>query len=279
MSSTNASPPSASAAASVVQVPIDLRRLADRLGLPESGAAAVIALLDAGNTVPFISRYRRDQTGGLDELAVRRIAQEITRARQLADRKQTVLRSIENQGKLTAELTAGVLAAQTGKELEDIYLPFKPKKLSLAEIARQRRLEPLAREILAAAPSALDLDRRAADFVDADGQVATAADALLGVGHIIADEVAARAEVRQRLRTILEKSGQLRSQRLEAEGKPISKDAKHYRDYFDYAEHVQRIPPHRGLAINRGERAKILRVRVEGPAEEMQAAVEELVVP
>jgi uncharacterized protein len=279
MSSTNASPPSASAAASVVQVPIDLRRLADRLGLPESGVAAVIALLDAGNTVPFISRYRRDQTGGLDELAVRRIAQEITRARQLADRKQTVLRSIENQGKLTAELTAGVLAAQTGKELEDIYLPFKPKKLSLAEIARQRRLEPLAREILAAAPSALDLDRRAADFVDADGQVATAADALLGVGHIIADEVAARAEVRQRLRTILEKSGQLRSQRLEAEGKPISKDAKHYRDYFDYAEHVQRIPPHRGLAINRGERAKILRVRVEGPAEEMQAAVEELVVP
>ena len=279
MGSTSANSPAASAAASVVQVPIDLRRLADRLGLPEADVAAVITLLDAGNTVPFVSRYRRDQTGGLDELAVRRVAQEISRARQLADRKQTVLRSIENQGKLTAELTTGVLAAQTGKELEDIYLPFKPKKLSLAEIARQRRLEPLAREILAAAPAAIDLDRRAADFVDADGQVATAADALLGVGHIIADEFAARAEVRQRLRAILEKSGQLRSQRLEAEGKPISKDAKHYRDYFDYTEHVQRIPPHRGLAINRGERAKILRVRVEGPVEEMQAAVEEIVVP
>ena len=281
MGSTNANPPSASSAgpaAPAIQVPIDLHRLAEGLALPEPGVVEVIALLDAGNTIPFISRYRRDQTGGFDEVAVRRIADAITRARQLADRKQTVLRSIENQGKLTSQLTTAVLAAQTGKELEDLYLPFKPKKLSLAEIARQRRLEPLAREILAADPAAADLDRRAADFVDADGQVATAADALLGVGHIIAEEIASRADVRKRLRALLEKSGQLRSQRLEPEGKPISKDAKHYRDYFDYAEHVQRIPPHRGLAINRGERAKILRVRIEGPAEEMQAAAEALVV-
>jgi len=278
MGSTGANPPSASAAASTVQVPIDLRRLADRLGLPEAGVVEAIALLDAGNTIPFISRYRRDQTGGLDEVAIRLVADGISKARQLADRKQTVLRSIDNQGKLTPDLTAAVLAAQAGKELEDLYLPFKPKKLSLAEIARQRRLEPLAREILAADPAATDLDKRAADFVDADGQVATAADALLGVGHIIADELAARADVRKCVRAILEKSGQLRSLRLEAEGKPISKDAKHYRDYFDYTEHVQRVPPHRGLAINRGERAKILRVRVEGPVDEMQAAVEPLVV-
>lgn len=280
MGSTSANqPPASAAAASTVQVPIDLRRLADRLGLPAAGVEEVITLLDAGNTVPFVSRYRRDQTGGLDEVAVRLVADEISRARQLADRKQTVLRSIENQSKLTAELTAAVLAAETGKELEDLYLPFKPKKLSLAEIARQRRLEPLAREILGAEPAAADLDKRAADFIDEDGQVATAADALLGVGHIIADEFAARADVRKRLRAILEQSGQLRCQRLEAEGKPISKDAKHYRDYFDYAEHVQRIPPHRGLAINRGERAKILRVRVEGPVDDVQAAAESLVVP
>jgi uncharacterized protein len=282
MGSTSANPLTASPAgpaAPVIQVPIDLRRLAERLGLPELGVVEVIQLLDAGNTVPFISRYRRDQTGGFDEVAVRRIADEIARARQLADRKQTVLRTIDNQGKLTPDLTAAVLAAQAAKELEDLYLPFKPKKLSLAEIARQRRLEPLAREILSADPATVELDQRAADFVDAEGQVATAADALLGVGHIIADEIAARADVRQQLRGILEKSGQLRSQRLEAEGKPISKDAKHYRDYFDYSEHVQAIPPHRGLAINRGERAKILRVRIEGPTDEMQAAAESLVVP
>ena len=282
MDSTNANPPSASSAGPatpVIQVPIDLHRLAEGLSLPEPGVAGVIALLDAGNTIPFISRYRRDQTGGFDEVAVRRIADAITRARQLADRKQTVLRSIENQGKLTPQLTKAALAAQTSKELEDLYLPFKPKKRSLAEIARQRRLEPLAREILAADPAAADLDRRATDFVDADGQVATAADALLGVGHILAEEIASRADVRKRLRALLEKVGQLRSQRLEPEGKPISKDAKHYRDYFDYAEHVQRIPPHRGLAINRGERAKILRVKIEGPADEMQAAAETLVVP
>ena len=110
-------------------------------------------------------------------------AESVGKARQLADRKQTILRTIQGQGKLTPELTAQIEAADSPKQLEDLYLPFKPRKLSLAEIARQRRLEPLAREIVAAASLAADLDKRSADFIDADGQVATGADALLGVGH------------------------------------------------------------------------------------------------
>ena len=258
---------------------IDLGQIAQRLGLVPAGVAAAVQLLDDGNTVPFITRYRRDQTGGLDEVDVRRIADAILKARQLADRKQTILRTIQGQGKLTPDLAARIESADSPKQLEDLYLPFKPRKLSLAEIARQRRLEPLAREILAADPLAADLDKRAADFIDADGQVATAADALLGVGHIIADDFSERADLRQRLRDILSRKAQLKSQRVESEGKALSKDEKHFRDYFDYAEHVQRVPPHRALAINRGERAKLLKVRIDGPTDEMQAVAEGILVP
>jgi len=266
-------------AASAITAVIDLGQVAQRLGLPVGGVEATIHLLDAGNTVPFITRYRRDQTGGLDEDDVRRIAEAVARARQLADRKQTVLRTIQGQGKLTPEIEHAIAAAISPKQLEDLYLPFKPRKLSLAEIARQRRLEPLAREILAAEPAAIDLDRRAADFIDDSAEVKSVADVLLGVGHIIADEFSERADLRQRLREILERSAVLRSQRVEGEGKALSKDERHYRDYFDFSEQIGRIPPHRVLAINRGERAKFLRVRIEGPADALQAAAEALVVP
>ena len=258
---------------------IDLGLIARRLGLPAAGVHAVLELLDAGNTIPFVARYRRYQTGGLDEEAIRRIQQGVARARQLADRKQTVLRTIQGQGKLTPELEAAVAAAESPKQLEDFYLPYKPRRLSLAEVARQRRLEPLAREILVADQAATDLDKRAADFIDAEAEVPTAADVLLGVGHIIADDFSERADLRQLLRAILHRDGRLCSQRVETAGKALSKDEKHFRDYFDYSERIDRVPAHRLLAINRGERAKLLRVRIEGPAEELQAAADSLLVP
>jgi uncharacterized protein len=258
---------------------IDLGPIAQRIGLPVAAVETAVRLLDEGNTVPFIVRYRRDQTGGLDEVGVRLVAESVGRARQLADRKQTILRTIQGQGKLTPALESRIAAASSSKQLEDLYLPFKPRKLSLAEIARQRRLEPLAREILAADPAAADLDKRAADFLDPDAQVTSVADVLLGVGHIIADDFSEHADVRQRLRGILHRQARLTSQRVESPGKAQSKDEKHFRDFFDYAEHVQRVPPHRVLAINRGERAKLLKVRIDGPMDEMQAAAEEVLVP
>ena len=258
---------------------IDLGRIAKRLGLPEPGILAAVQLIDEGNTVPFITRYRRDQTGGLDELQLRSITDAVGKARQLADRKQTILRTIEGQGKLTSELQEKINAAGSTKILEDLYLPFKPKRLSLAEQAKQKRLEPLANEILAADSQAEDLEKRAADFVDDDSGVASAADALLGVGHIIADLFSSRADVRQRLRKLLFQKGRLRSLRIETPGKAMTKTAKHFRDYFDFDEHLQKVPPHRVLAMNRGERAKILRVRIEGPTEEIQKIADELVIP
>jgi len=190
-------------------VTIDLRQLARSLKLPVHQVQAVVELLDEGNTVPFISRYRKDRTGGLDEVQVRCVQAELARNRQLAERKQSILRSIEAQGKLTEELTTKILGATTPKWLEDLYLPFKPRKQSLASQARQRGLEPLAQEILAAAPGSADLDARAADFVNPDRQVASPADALLGAGHILAEEFSERADLRQKLRQILYRTGRL----------------------------------------------------------------------
>lgn len=385
-------------------VTIDLRQVARGLELPLRQIQAVVELLDEGNTVPFITRYRKDQTGGLDEEQIREIQGRLARLRQLADRKQTILRSIESQGKLTEKLAKQILAATTAKRLEDLYLPFKPKKQTLATLARSRGLEPLAREIFEAAPSCLDLDARAADFVNADRQVPTAADALLGAGHILAEQISEQAELRQRLREILQRTGVLVSNQIPVEervpataaGEPVSekpapgpavpltqdvaaatdapeapsvidvppaaspatsaeeaagveasggeqqaaassvasmedgaapaaatvseeapspsepsppgsaaqrklarqqaklaslkkreekkrkleeKRIKAFRDYFNYREEIRKIPPHRVLAINRGERAKVLRVRIESDLQAMVNAMDELLVP
>ena len=190
-------------------VTIDLRHVARGLDFPLRQVQAVVELLDEGNTVPFITRYRKDQTGGLDEEQIRDIQDRLAKMRLLADRKQTILRSIEAQGKLTEKLAKQILSATTTKRLEDLYLPYKPKKQTLATLARSRGLEELASEILEASPAANDLDVRARDFANPDRQVPSGADALLGAGHILAEQFSERADLRQRLREILQKSGKI----------------------------------------------------------------------
>jgi uncharacterized protein len=254
---------------------IDLSRVAHGLQLPLERVETVAALLDAGNTVPFITRYRKDQTGGMDEEQIRQIQERLSKLRLLADRKQTILRSIESQGKLTPALAAKIEAADGTKRLEDLYLPYKPKKQTLATVARERGLEPLAEEVLTGAEAAINLDARAADFVNTDKGVPTAAEALLGVGHILAELFSERADLRQRLRKILRKTGRLVSLKADAVDE---KQAQGFRDYFDFGELLGRVPPHRVLAINRGERAKLLRVKVEADMEMMQHAADELLV-
>ena len=195
-------------------VAINLRHLARGLGIPLQQVQSVLELLDEGNTVPFITRYRKDRTGGLDEEQVREIQARLTKMRMLAERKGTILRSIESQGKLTEKLAKQIHAASTTRRLEDLYLPYKPKKQTLATLARSRGLEALAEEILAADPACVDLDTRAADFTNADRQVPTPADALLGAGHILAEQFSEGAELRQRLRELLQRSGKLVSTRI-----------------------------------------------------------------
>ncbi len=202
-------------------ISIDLGQVARGINLPANQIESVVRLLDAGNTIPFITRYRKDQTGGLDEEQLREIESRVARLRMLAERKQIILRSIEGQGKLTPELAKQIDQADSIKRLEDLYLPFKPKKQSLATLARERALEPLAAEMLSASPAALDLDQRARDFINPDKQIHTIADALLGVGHIIAEDFSERADLRGRLRKIYKRTGQLVSTKI---GKPEKSD-------------------------------------------------------
>ncbi|MGA2060600.1 MAG: Tex-like N-terminal domain-containing protein [Thermoguttaceae bacterium] len=200
-------------------VTIDLRQVARGLDIPLRQIQATVELLDEGNTVPFITRYRKDQTGGLDEEQVRLIQDRLAKMRLLAERKQTILRSIESQGKLTEKLTKQILAATTTKRMEDLYLPYKPKKQTLATNARIRGLEGLAQEIIEANPLCADLDARAKDYANADRQVPTAADALLGAGHIIAELFSEQAELRQRLREIMQRTGVIVTTRIAPEPK------------------------------------------------------------
>ncbi len=198
-------------------VTIDLRQITRGLDIPLRQVQATVELLDEGNTVAFITRYRKDQTGGLDEEQIRQIQDRLTKMRLLAERKQTILRSIESQGKLTEKLTKQILSAATTKRLEDLYLPYKPKKQTLATNARSRGLEGLAQEIIEANPLCADLDARAKDYANPDRQVPTAADALLGAGHIIAEQFSEQAELRQRLREILQRTGVIVTTRIASE--------------------------------------------------------------
>ncbi len=196
---------------------VDVAHVIQGLSIPRDRAQAVIDLLDAGNTVPFITRYRKDQTGGLDEEQIRQIQERALKLRLLLERKQTILRSIESQGKLTPELAAAIEAAETTRRLEDLYLPYKPKKQTLATQARERGLEKLAEEILAADPACADLDARARDFVNPDKKVINGADALLGAGHILAELFSERADLRGKLRAIFERTGALVTTAIEPE--------------------------------------------------------------
>ncbi len=249
-------------------ISIDFGRLTRELGIDQDKIARTVALLDDGNTVPFITRYRRDQTGGLDEEQIGRIRESIIKLRLLDERKQTILRSIESQHALTDELREQIARADSVKRLEDLYLPYRPKKQTLATKAHEQGLAPLANEILTQDKAAADLDKRAADFINTDKGIPDAATALLGAGHILAEQFSEDPEVRQKVRKLYRKSGKLVSAKLEDN----PKKNQQFHDYLDFREPLSRIPPHRVLAINRGERAKVLRVQVEADA----AAIEEL---
>lgn len=199
-----------------IQHPIDLGQIAHELHLPLDRVQKTVELLDDGNTVPFITRYRREQTGGLDEDAIRFIADDVKRMRQLAERKQTILKTIEAQGKLTPELKREIEQAHHLKRLEDLYLPYKVKKQTLATQARERGLEPLAMEILAGDP--VDLEARLTQLVDAEKGLANSTDVLEGLQHIIAERISERADLRGRLRRIFFRSGRLVTTKIE---KPV----------------------------------------------------------
>lgn len=255
---------------------INLKAIANELGLDPGGVAQTVQLLDAGNTVPFITRYRRDATGGFDEQQIEAVRDRVHRARQLEERRESILRSLKGQRKLTDELQELIAKASSVAQLEDLYLPFKPKRQSLAEKAKAQGLAPLADEIFRAAESCADLDARAAEFIDAEQEVPDAATALVGAGHILAERFAESTTLRKRARRVVGDSGFLVSK--QADGLSEKRKAA-FKDFLDYREKLSRAPTHRVLAINRGEREKALKVSVECDAPAIEQAAIELLVP
>jgi uncharacterized protein len=228
---------------------------------------ATVALLDEENTVPFIARYRKEVTGGLDETKIIAIQDRMRYLRVLEERKQTVLNSIEEQGKLTDELRAEIEAAVKLQEVEDLYLPYKPKKRTRATIAKEKGLEPLAQRMWEQKDLTGNLEEIAAEFVSEEKGVANAAEALAGAGDVIAEWVSDDAGVRKLVRDATWGKGGLRSEAKDAENVDV------YEIYKDYRDLLKKVVPHRTLAINRGEKEGFLKVSVEAPVEEILTAL------
>lgn len=232
------------------------RTIAQELSVSPAQIESVIKLIDEGSTIPFIARYRKEATGGLDDAQLRTLEERLTYLRNLETRKAEVLNSIKEQGKLTEELRTSIEGATVMQRVEDLYKPFKKKRATRASKAREAGLEPLADLILAQARTGKSALETAAAFVNAEGGFATAEAALQGAKDIVAEVIADDAEHTATLRAFTKKTAAMAVEATDGDEKSV------YEPYYDFSEPAQRIPNHRVLAINRGEKEGKLRVRV-----------------
>ncbi|MBJ9619512.1 RNA-binding transcriptional accessory protein [Burkholderia multivorans] len=244
-----------------------VQRIATELSVQPRQVAAAVQLLDEGSTVPFIARYRKEVTGNLDDTQLRQLEERLLYLRELEDRRAAILSSIEEQGKLTDELRAAIDAADSKQVLEDLYLPYKPKRRTRAQIAREAGLEPLAQALLA--NPMLDPQTEAAAYVDADKGVADVKAALDGARDILSEQFGETAELLGKLRDYLHDRGVVSA--AVVEGKE-NEEGEKFRDYYDYAETLKTVPSHRALALFRGRNAGVLTIRL-GLGEELDAQV------
>ncbi len=223
------------------------------------GLVATVELLDEGGTVPFIARYRKEATGNLDEVQIRAIEEKLAYFRELEDRRETVLRTIQEQGKLTDDLHERILATFDRSELEDLYLPYRPKRRTKATIAREKGLEPLALYLWKQEPAAMPLAEFAATFISADKGVSTAEEALEGARHIVAEMISENADFRKALRQMMFDQAFI----VSAKADGAVDEQEKFKMYYEYREPVAKIPSHRMLAIRRGETENILYFNIE----------------
>ena len=236
--------------------------IAEELQIKKGQAEAAVKLIDEGNTIPFIARYRKEATGSLNDEVLRNLFDRLTYLRNLEDKKQTVLASIEEQGKLTDELKKAILEAQTQVAVDDLYRPYRPKRRTRATIAKEKGLEPLAQTILEQEES-VDIMAEAAKYVDAEKDVADEAAALAGAKDIIAESVSDNAGYRTKIRELTMQKGRLISTAKDPEAESV------YEMYYEFDEALSKVAGHRTLAINRGEKEKILTVKIEAPTEDI----------
>ncbi len=245
--------------------------IAAELGVRKNQVDAAVKLIDEGNTIPFIARYRKEATGALNDEQLRNLFERLNYLRGLEEKKEQVLATIEEQGKLTEELKAQILAAQTLVVVEDLYRPYRPKRRTRATVAKEKGLEPLANILMLQMTDKPMLDEAKA-FISEEKEVATAEDALAGARDIVAETISEEADYRIRIRELTTKKGIMRSVAKDAEEKSV------YEMYYDFSEPVNKLAGHRVLALNRGEAEKVLTVKVEAPAEDILRYLEKQVI-
>ena len=248
-----------------------LQVITQELGVEKWQVEAAVKLIDEGNTIPFISRYRKEATGTLNDEQLRNLNERLTYLRNLEDKKKQVLSSIEDQGKLTKELKEQILAAQTLVVVEDLYRPYRPKRRTRATIAKEKGLEPLANIIMLQMTNK-SIEEEAEAFVSEEKEVASVAEAIAGAKDIIAEHISDEADYRIHIRDLTAKKGTISSVAKDPEAQSV------YEMYYDFEEPVKKLAGHRVLALNRGEKEKFLTIKVVAPEEDIIRYLEKQVI-
>ena len=248
-----------------------LQVITQELGVEKWQVEAAVKLIDEGNTIPFISRYRKEATGTLNDEQLRNLNERLTYLRNLEDKKKQVLSSIEEQGKLTKELKDQILAAQTLVVVEDLYRPYRPKRRTRATIAKEKGLEPLANIIMLQMTNK-SIEEEAEAFVSEEKEVASVAEAIAGAKDIIAEHISDEADYRIHIRDLTAKKGTISSVAKDLEAQSV------YEMYYDFEEPVKKLAGHRVLALNRGEKEKFLTIKVAAPEEDIIRYLEKQVI-
>ena len=248
-----------------------IAKISEELGIKKWQTEAAVKLIDEGNTIPFIARYRKEVTGTLNDEVLRNLNERLTYLRNLEERKETVINSIEEQGKLTEELKAQILAAETMVVVEDLYRPYKPKRRTRAIIAKEKGLEPLA-NVISLQMLSTSLLEEAAAYVSEEKEVNSPEEAIAGAKDIIAEAISDEADYRSRIRDLTVKKGRVISTAKDPEAESV------YEMYYEFDEPITKLAGHRVLALNRGENEKILTVKVEAPEEEILRYLEKQVI-
>ena len=248
-----------------------MKKIAAELGVRANQVEAAVKLIDEGCTIPFIARYRKEATGALNDEQLRDLYDRLAYLRNLEEKKQTVLASIEEQGKLTEELRSQILAAETQVAVDDLYRPYRPKRRTRATIAKEKGLEPLA-NILMLQMLKTPVLEEAAKYVDPEKEVETPEEALAGARDILAEFISDNADYRKHIRELTMKKGSLVSAAKDPEAESV------YEMYYDYNEPLAKAAGHRTLAINRGEKEKVLTVRIEAPVDDVIRYLEKQVI-
>lgn len=245
--------------------------LAEELGIKKQQAEAAVKLIDEGNTIPFIARYRKEATGALNDEVLRNLYDRLNYLRNLEEKKEQVINSIEEQGKLTEDLKAQILAAETMVVVDDLYRPYRPKRRTRATLAKEKGLEPLA-NIISLQMTDQPLEVTAEEYINAEKEVNTAEEAIEGAKDIIAEFISDEADYRMYIRTLTMKKGRITSTAKDKEAESV------YEMYYEFDDALAKLAGHRVLALNRGEAEKILTVKIEAPEEDILRYLEKKVI-